>query len=182
MDVTVEGEEEEDVEPWGGSDAGSDEVEPMWAPGDEEGGGGGGGGGGGATKPTPAKSPKTASASHVKRLIKKDPLAQGGNEGGDKSATALTTKDNGGKDGKDGNTVAETPYKTPPKSTGGRDSLAAAAAAAAAGEAASAPPPPVSIRGGVAVFRAKGGDWTSHVAMVKQAPRQGLSIPLFTPH
>ena len=33
------------------------------------------------------------------------------------------------------------------------------------------PKPPASIKGGVAVFRAKDGDWDAHVAMVRQAPR-----------
>ena len=33
------------------------------------------------------------------------------------------------------------------------------------------PNPPPAIKGGVAVFRAKDGDWDAHVAMVRQAPR-----------
>ena len=33
------------------------------------------------------------------------------------------------------------------------------------------PKPPASIKGGVAVFRAKDGDWDAHAAMVRQAPR-----------
>ena len=33
------------------------------------------------------------------------------------------------------------------------------------------PKPLASIKGGVAVFRAKDGDWDAHVAMVRQAPR-----------
>ena len=33
------------------------------------------------------------------------------------------------------------------------------------------PKPPPAIKGGVAVFRAKDGDWDAHVAMVRQAPR-----------
>ena len=68
-------------------------------------------------------SPKMADAG--RRLMREDPMAQGGGDGG------VERRD----------------------------------------ERAKSESSPASVRGGVAVFLAKDGDWSAHEAMVKQAPR-----------
>ena len=104
MDVADENGELDDVEPWGGSDAGSDEVMII----DER---------------AEPRLPSPAATNAARRLMREDPMAQGGGDVGSNDATnALESS-------------------------------------------------PESVRGGVAVFLAKDGDWSAHEAMVKQAPR-----------
>ena len=104
MDVADENDELDDVEPWGGSDAGSDEVMII----DER---------------AEPRLPSPAATNAARRLMREDPMAQGGGDVGSNDATnALESSTE-------------------------------------------------SVRGGVAVFLAKDGDWSAHEAMVKQAPR-----------
>ena len=105
MDVADENGELDDVEPWGGSDAGERR-------GDDH------------------RRTRRAALAYLargderpRRLMREDPMAQGGGDVGSNDATnALESS-------------------------------------------------PESVRGGVAVFLAKDGDWSAHEAMVKQAPR-----------
>ena len=128
------GAEDMEVEPWGGSDAGSDEV--VWIGADDP--------PGASDRDLPDVDLKPV---ELKRIIKEDPLAQGGESALARTASGVGT-------GK------------PPRSSasgGGKNKPAPAPPPT--------PTPRVSIEGGVAVFRAKDGEWSAHVAMIKQASR-----------
>jgi hypothetical protein len=164
---------EEGAEARRGTGTGIDDVEPMRTGDsddtDDANNANAGGGGSGDGTSSPIESPKIVAALSVERLITSPP--PGPTETGPVARTPSKAA---------GTAPSPAPPTIVPIATA--PAAPSAVATAAATTAASvfpagaieAPPPPsplVSIRGGVAVFRAKGGDWTAHVAMIKQAPR-----------